>query len=146
MACSCISEVNARLAERNTRITIPIMLGEDQTVRPMIVTEQIKAGRGKRKTVGLFASHCPFCGIVIAVQRAEKVRELTAAIAKVRCGDCDKWMKSRQCPREHNVRGQSRGPSCEGMPCGQFVETVTARDRRQANRDKLAALHVEFQP
>lgn len=61
--CNCIETVDAMLAERNTRITLPIMLGEDQTPRPMIVTEQIQTGRGKRKAVGMFATFCPFCGV-----------------------------------------------------------------------------------
>lgn len=61
--CDCISTVDAMLAERNTRIMIPIMLGADQTARPMIVTDQIQSGRGKQKAVGMFATFCPFCGV-----------------------------------------------------------------------------------
>lgn len=61
-ACNCIEQVDAKLSERNTRITLPIMLGADQTARPMIVTEQVETGRGKSKAVGMFASFCPFCG------------------------------------------------------------------------------------
>ncbi len=62
MACSCIEMVNARLAERNTRMMLPIMFGEDQTRRPMIETEQVETGRGKPKAVAMFATFCPFCG------------------------------------------------------------------------------------
>lgn len=63
--CDCIEAIDGKLAERNTRIMFPIMLGADQTRRPMIVTEQIETGRGKKKACGMFASHCPFCGIKI---------------------------------------------------------------------------------
>lgn len=62
MPCNCISTVNTMLAERNTRIMLPIMLGGDQTPRVMIVTDQIETGRGKKKAVGMFATYCPFCG------------------------------------------------------------------------------------
>lgn len=62
MSCNCIADVDAMLAERNTRIMLPMMLGADQTSRPMIVTEQIEKGRGKKKAVGMFATFCPFCG------------------------------------------------------------------------------------
>ena len=65
MSCECIDRVDAMLAERNTRIQFPIMLGVDQTRRPMIVTEQIQTGRGKKKAVGMFATFCPFCGVKI---------------------------------------------------------------------------------
>jgi len=65
MTCDCITTVDAKLAERNTRITLPIMLGADQTARPMIVTEQIETGRGKQKAVSMFATFCPFCGVKI---------------------------------------------------------------------------------
>ncbi len=60
--CKCIDKVDAMLSDRNTRIMLPIMLGADQMARPMIVTDQIQSGRGKQKAVGMFASHCPFCG------------------------------------------------------------------------------------
>lgn len=62
MACDCIATTDAFLAERNTRIVLPIMLTPGRTTRPMIVTEQIESGRGKKKAVGMFASCCPWCG------------------------------------------------------------------------------------
>lgn len=34
------------------------------------------------------------------LQREARKAELRADIKKVACGDCDKWMKSRECPRE----------------------------------------------
>lgn len=64
MACDCADRVDAMLAERNTRLKFPIVLGGDQTRRPMIVTEQIEKGRGKSKPWGMFATFCPFCGKV----------------------------------------------------------------------------------
>ena len=66
MACNCITEIDGKLAERNTRIMLPIMLSADQTARPMIVTDQIETGRGKKKAVGLFATFCPFCGVSLS--------------------------------------------------------------------------------
>jgi len=59
----CFDKIdNEVLAGYNTRLTFPIMLGEDKTPKPMIETEQIEKGRGKRKAVAMFASFCPFCG------------------------------------------------------------------------------------
>lgn len=60
--CPCIRIVDARLAPRNTRIVLPIVFGDDQTLRVMIRTEQVETGRGKEKAIGLFATFCPFCG------------------------------------------------------------------------------------
>ncbi len=60
--CNCIVEIDAMLAERNTRIMIPITFSADHSNIPMIVTEQIETGRGKRKAIGMFATFCPFCG------------------------------------------------------------------------------------
>lgn len=62
-ACDCIARADEMLAKRNTRIVIPIMLGTDQTTRPLIETEQIEKGRGKQKACAMFASFCPFCGV-----------------------------------------------------------------------------------
>ena len=61
--CNCFAEVDAMLAERNTRLMFPIVLSAEFTRKPMIVTEQIETGRGKKKAVGMFASYCPFCGV-----------------------------------------------------------------------------------
>lgn len=59
----CFDEVDTKLAERNTRLTFPIMVfAPDQIQRPLLQTEQIETGRGKAKAVGMFATHCPFCG------------------------------------------------------------------------------------
>lgn len=66
MPCNCIETVDAMLAEHNTRITLPLILSEDQTPRPMIRTEQIQSGRGKKPAVSMFATFCPFCGVSLA--------------------------------------------------------------------------------
>lgn len=52
-----------------------------------------------------------------------------------KCGNCNKWMKSSQCPREHNVNGMTRGPSSEEIACKQYVEGSTV----QIFRDLSAA-------
>jgi hypothetical protein len=70
VTCGCIERVDAILAERNTRIMLPIMLSADQTARPMIVTDQIKSGRGQKKAIGMFATFCPFCGVAYKDQAA----------------------------------------------------------------------------
>lgn len=75
-------------------------------------------------------------------QRQARMAELAVAIAKVRCGDCDHWMKSRRCPREHNVNGRNKGPSCEGSICEQFSEDSSSaglRAKRKAELDNLKA-------
>lgn len=47
-----------------------------------------------------------------------------------RCGSCFFWMKSRDCPREKNVGGMSRGPSCNERVCPKFKITQGAIDQR----------------
>jgi len=70
VTCDCITRVDAMLAERNTRIKMPLVfaMGAEPapTPAPMIVTDQIETGRGKKKAVGMFATFCPFCGIKIS--------------------------------------------------------------------------------
>ena len=57
------------------------------------------------------------------VHRNDEMRQLRAKILKanLQCGSCDKWMKSSLCPRERNINGYSRGPSCADLKCDQFV-------------------------
>lgn len=63
---TCFETVDAMLATHNTQLTFPIMLTGDQTKRPMIETQQIETGRGKKKAVSMFATFCPFCGAALA--------------------------------------------------------------------------------
>ncbi len=76
------------------------------------------------------------------MQRQDKIRELTFKIAKVGtvCGDCDKWMKSRECPAERNVKGRCVGPSCESRKCSSFVENRSAENSRAQWKAELAQL------
>jgi hypothetical protein len=46
------------------------------------------------------------------IERSRLVNEI-ARIGK-HCDDCDKWMKSSQCPAERNENGRRRGPSMNG--------------------------------
>lgn len=68
--CNCIETVNAKLAERNTRLKEPMFIfGKDSSGlkqeparRLFIETEQIETGRGKMRATAMFNSYCPFCG------------------------------------------------------------------------------------
>jgi hypothetical protein len=77
-----------------------------------------------------------------AVHRQARIAELGAQIRKVTCGDCSRWMKSRECPRERNVNGWNRGPSCEDVPCGIFSEDGRSTRLRDEWRAELAALRA----
>lgn len=62
--CDCIEKVDDYLGKKNTRITQALVLDPNsQSPGVMIETEQVETGRGKPKAVGMFASHCPFCGM-----------------------------------------------------------------------------------
>lgn len=74
------------------------------------------------------------------VHQQSEIRRLKADIAGIgkRCGDCDNWMKSRQCPQERNVNGRNRGPSMNGFICQKFVECRFAMKRRAELKAELA--------
>lgn len=66
MSCNCADEVDAKLAERNTRLSRALMFskqGRENNPDLMLQTEQIETGRGKQKAVSMFISFCPFCGV-----------------------------------------------------------------------------------
>lgn len=63
MTCNCVEEVNEKLATRNTRLTQALVFTQrGNNPNLMLQTEQIESGRGKQKAVGMFLTHCPFCG------------------------------------------------------------------------------------
>lgn len=69
-------------------------------------------------------------------------KELLAQIRKVTCGDCQHWMKSRECPRERNVGGFSRGPSMNGPICEKFSETPQSVELRAKWKLELSELEA----
>lgn len=71
--------------------------------------------------------------------------ELSMALksALPRCGECYWWMKSRDCPREHNVKGMSRGPSCNDATCDKFKAKDAATAAAVAERWKPAADYLK---
>lgn len=78
--------------------------------------------------------------------RLDKMRRLRAEISQMDrvCGSCHFWMKSRECPKEKNVNGYSRGPSSGSPKCGQFVmtkSTAELRAERQKELDETIAIH-----
>lgn len=60
-SCNCIEIVDAKLAERNTRLVQALTLRPFRS-RLMIATEIIEKKRGAR-AVGMFPTFCPFCGV-----------------------------------------------------------------------------------
>lgn len=58
--CDCIDRVNAKLAEHNTKIVVPMWTASGR-LTPFVETRKLDATkRGKAKP--LFATYCPFCG------------------------------------------------------------------------------------
>lgn len=82
--------------------------------------------------------------IIGGLDRLSKIAQLKDMVTEANissrssCGSCHFWMKSRECPRERNVDGFSRGPSCEAPICGTFLQTtssleIEARKKSRAN-------------
>lgn len=72
MTCECIAEMDAKLAEHNTRLCVTFGFprdGSPASVYPYLKTEKIET----RKRVGpalAIPSFCPFCGESYAPQPA----------------------------------------------------------------------------
>jgi hypothetical protein len=50
------------------------------------------------------------------------------------CGDCVYWMISSKCPREHNVKGQHVGPSCNDPICNLFFSETLTPEGKEVDR------------
>jgi hypothetical protein len=79
------------------------------------------------------------------VHKVAEYKEATAMLANhFRCGQCDNWMKSSQCPREVNIKGRNQGPSCKSMPCDKFVESRSAVQQRESLTLKIETLKQDL--
>lgn len=76
------------------------------------------------------------------VHRQDEIKRLRDEISQIGkvCGDCDHWMKSRECPRERNIKGISCGPSMNESICGSFKESASAAERRSMLVAQRAAI------
>lgn len=67
-----------------------------------------------------------FDNFLEADAKAQRLRSLKERSQKAvnfdikRCGNCYFWMKSKDCPKERNVNGWNKGPSCNGVACEKF--------------------------
>lgn len=76
MACDCLSKLDAKLAEHNSRVSTGFTFGRDGQsgyVFPALETEKID--KRNRKKVGVIPTYCPFCGT------AYRVEDTTAEVA-----------------------------------------------------------------
>lgn len=62
MACECMGEMNAKLAERNTELCPTLIFGRPSYVTVSIMTEVKTKQRGARP-VQVLPTYCPFCGV-----------------------------------------------------------------------------------
>jgi hypothetical protein len=80
------------------------------------------------------------------MQRLARINELRGAIRKcgAECGDCEKWMKSSECPRERPGTGKragySVGPSMSDRICEAYDEKPHTTQRRAEYTRELASL------
>ena len=63
MACNCISEMDARLAEHNTKLQVTLGFGRDGStwLLPHLGTEKIERRQRKGPALAI-PTFCPFCG------------------------------------------------------------------------------------
>ncbi len=80
-----------------------------------------------------------------AIHLENKIKELQQMLKSGdECGDCDHWMKSSRCPKEHNVGGYSKGPSMSGMICGKFELKEWVKEFRADKQKEIEALKEEL--
>lgn len=68
MGCTCISEMNAKLAEHNGALVTTMF---SNPVRTCVEVYQVKTGRGTKKPPKALASYCPFCGAQYGDEQSE---------------------------------------------------------------------------
>lgn len=56
------------------------------------------------------------------------------------CGACAKWMKRNECPKEKNIRGMSRGPSCDDYKCSIFEQKLWVKEFVLQKKQRLGEI------
>jgi hypothetical protein len=64
MTCSCVKQVNEKLAENNVRLAVGLAVTKDLGVITRLLIRTEKKDRNKRtKPLNVSATFCPFCGV-----------------------------------------------------------------------------------
>ena len=72
MTCDCIDQMNAKLADKNTRLHVTFSFprdGSPSQTFPLIGTEKIET-RKRGSACLAIPSYCPFCGVSYREQAA----------------------------------------------------------------------------
>lgn len=90
--------------------------------------------------------------ILSGFQRLSLINQLTDKIVYLerwinkRCGNCEKWM-NRNCPKERNVNGYNRGPSCDDYGCELFIlKGIQIEYYNKECQDILSNKYIQFIP
>lgn len=62
MACDCITEMDAKLSEHNTRLAPTFLFGGGRSEMRVHLTTQ-KINTRNRESMSAIATFCPFCGV-----------------------------------------------------------------------------------
>jgi hypothetical protein len=81
--------------------------------------------------------------ISLLAQLRDKV-VFARSMSTKRCGACEHWMKSRECPREYNKNGWQKGPSCGDLACSKFERTASDLSIQQKRYDDAVAFAREY--
>lgn len=54
--------------------------------------------------------------------------QIIQATPRKTCGDCKKWMCSSLCPKEQNINGGNKEPSCNQPACNDFEDKETTHN------------------
>lgn len=71
MACNCIEAIDAKLAERNSKLEVGFTFGTEDRhgyVFPALSTEKIN--KRNRDKCGAIPTFCPFCGVKYRAEEA----------------------------------------------------------------------------
>ncbi|MFA4871336.1 MAG: hypothetical protein WC623_24265 [Pedobacter sp.] len=87
------------------------------------------------------------CEIYLDLQTIQDAFIETQNTDKSICGHCDFWLKSSQCPKEHNITGRNVGPSANSFPCSKYIPVEWIKnlklERIENVNKKIQALKIK---
>lgn len=62
------------------------------------------------------------CEVEAKLYAIDSLKKEIVSLKRKRCGSCDNWMKSSNCPKEKpTMSGYNEGPNCNTIACNIFV-------------------------
>ncbi len=91
----------------------------------------------------VFGAFTEFSDAIHKLDKEREIRERIRSVTAERCGNCNHWMKTRECPRERRGEKQScNAPGCEEFTLDSWSKKMSEEWKAELLRSAGSTVHI----